>query len=349
MFKSMFSTDRHTNDDESINVDDSTTTDESVTNLDLKELLKDMAKKMDEMHSANCARFDEMNSANSKRFDGLEKNIKELTSSLDSTKQLLTVTQQQADSNCQVIATLVNENRALSAQVEDLEARARRNSLVVFGLGSKPGTEDDDSFVLLAKNRLQLNINGDDLQDVHRLGRSSGEKPAPLLVSLWSNRTRDAILKAAPRLKGSKIFISPDLSTKAQQQRSILKQLAYRAKCAGYSSVKIRRSGITLDGKYMSPSEIEAVLSKPPTQQYIPQKNVPVQQNNNDFRATPGPSHSFVDPPTPQHPLLSAIHPQGAPSSETPLRNSPRIQRKQSVRLDIPTDVPTKRGNTKNM
>ena len=101
----------------------------------------------------------------------------------------------------------------IAERVRILEDHSRRNNIIVEGL---PEKENENKEILQASVRELLNKKLDvnpPSDDMHRLGKKAGKKPRPVLIKLKSHGDKQDCIRAAPRLKGTNIYINDDVST----------------------------------------------------------------------------------------------------------------------------------------
>ena len=95
----------------------------------------------------------------------------------------------------------------------DIEDYSRRNNVIVEGL-SEAGDETKEQLQPKMQKLLKdkLNIEAE-VEDIHRMGdRTSREKHRSVIVKMKNIKTRQDCLKAAPRLKGTSVYINEDVS-----------------------------------------------------------------------------------------------------------------------------------------
>ena len=107
----------------------------------------------------------------------------------------------------------------IAERVRILEYHSRRNNIIVEGL---PEKENENKEILQASVRELLNKKLDvnpPTDDMHRLGKKAGKKLRPVLIKLKSHVDKPDCIRAAPRLKGTNIYINDDVSRATQQIR----------------------------------------------------------------------------------------------------------------------------------
>lgn len=107
------------------------------------------------------------------------------------------------------IAKLENKNIQLEKTILQLQRRARKNNVVIFGITSTEPNLFEYTLKLLNES-LELNILVTELNDIYRVG--SKENPVqPVIVEFISFQRKSVVLRNAKKLKGKNIFINQDL------------------------------------------------------------------------------------------------------------------------------------------
>lgn len=99
---------------------------------------------------------------------------------------------------------------------DDLEQYTRLNSLRIFGVPENKGESTDQVVIKLCKEKLGLDITPAEIDCSHRLpGRESNVKP--IIVKFVRRNTKKLVYSKKELLKGSKIVIKEDLTTRRVQ------------------------------------------------------------------------------------------------------------------------------------
>lgn len=166
----------------------------------------------------------------------LKTEIEQQTSVL---KNAITEIREQQDKQYQDLKS-ENENLkiALEKQKEIVSAMNRLNNVVIYGIPENT-REDRDTLVNKIKiaftENLKIVINNSDINWVRRLGKPH-KNPRPILLSLTTNLKKWQILESGPKLKGSDLYLSDDLSPEERQKRKYLNdvrklEISKGAKC----------------------------------------------------------------------------------------------------------------------
>ncbi|XP_060082347.1 uncharacterized protein LOC132561663 [Ylistrum balloti] len=126
-------------------------------------------------------------------------------------------------------------NASLDYKLNDLEQHGRKNSIRIVSVEDKNDRESVEEcvekVVTLVKNSLKVDINENDIDIAHRLGRFNSDRPRTIICKFTHRRKKTQILSKRRNLRGSKIVIFEDLTKRNQD---ILKQ-AYRLKSVKHS------------------------------------------------------------------------------------------------------------------
>jgi len=101
----------------------------------------------------------------------------------------------------------------VNTTTDEISQYQRRNCLRIFGIEEKTQENCDQLILDLANDRLNLNLNIEDLDRCHRTGRKKNSKnPRPIIVKFVSYRTRSTMFNCKSKLKGTNITIREDLT-----------------------------------------------------------------------------------------------------------------------------------------
>jgi len=117
----------------------------------------------------------------------------------------------------------------LEEKLEQEESQKRRRNLVFYGIQQRRDENKDEikeTLQKFLKNKMDVDV---EIAELRRIGRPNNNTPAPLITTIPNETTRSSILKNGRKLKGTDIFVSPDLSIKTRQNRKILNSLRLEA------------------------------------------------------------------------------------------------------------------------
>lgn len=163
-----------------------------------------------------------------------------------------------------VLTTLIEENRVLKYEVEqlrkentnimgrivDLENRSRRNNLIFKGLKYKEGNDCREVIESFCKNVLgcerQLQLNR-----VHPLGRRRDN--APIIVHFPVDNDIQCILKNTPKLKGTKMVVHQDFAVETRKKRGMFLALRKEIfKAVGKKNMSLNVEQFIVEGQRFS-------------------------------------------------------------------------------------------------
>ena len=109
--------------------------------------------------------------------------------------------------------------KGLQNNLNSLEQYSRRNCLRVFGLPSQSDEDTTDLILTLANSKLNVNIEGKDIDRSHRIGptRPGNNKHHSIIVKFTSYQTRDLVIRNRRKLEGTGIVIKEDLTMENQK------------------------------------------------------------------------------------------------------------------------------------
>ena len=106
-----------------------------------------------------------------------------------------------------------------SWRVENQDRVLRRNNVVVFGLKRKEGKNVQEDVANLLKERLQVQVDANEIVEAMEIGKKSSTTPRPILIKAATRECKVRILRQKRLLKGSNIWINDDY-TKIQRTTS---------------------------------------------------------------------------------------------------------------------------------
>lgn len=192
------------------------------------------------------------------RVAGLEGKVVEVISSLefsqreiDDLKKEIMELKKEKEEDRKRISELVDQNKHLCDQVVSLERRCnsqedynRRNNLRISGVqerGEETWEQTMNIVKPLLQNRLQLPELS--IERAHRLGIRQGETPRTIVVRFACFSDREAVMRNARKLKGTRVYINEDLCPASQElvksQLPQLRQARSDGKIAFFRQAKL--------------------------------------------------------------------------------------------------------------
>lgn len=132
-------------------------------------------------------------------------------------------------------------------KIDDLESRTKRNNLLFFGFPKKANETTDDceaSVSSFLKHELEI----PDTIEFDRVHRLNNRNDAPIIARFTFYKDRVKVMKAKYKLKGSKIFIGEDFSSRVREMRKLLIPHMKKARSEG-KRVKMVFDHLYIDGK----------------------------------------------------------------------------------------------------
>nr|XP_037285107.1 uncharacterized protein LOC119178048 [Rhipicephalus microplus] len=177
-------------------------------------------------------------------------NISERLSSMENRVEVLEEHAEDITTVKESIGTLQNENTLLKVRLSDLEDRARRDNLLFFNVPDNPSETWADSEKKVKKivlDQMSINLVDSDIARAHRVGTLHRDKARPIIVKFANYKTKEKVLSAKTKLKGSDITISEDFSPATRHARKILVDFAKRS--APDEKFKHRYNKLTLNNR----------------------------------------------------------------------------------------------------
>ena len=191
----------------------------------------------------------------STKIDNLNSSESELQKSIAETATALSTVHSSAPNNADIAPSSPASVHIVDALDEYMDRERRRHNLVIYGMpessnstSAELGTDDQSRFSGLVRS--QFNIENINISKVIRIGRSTNNKPRPLLVTLLDDSSRRYILQNAKSLRNNStynnVYISPDLTPKEREINRQLHTELKRRKQAGETNLMIKRGKIII-------------------------------------------------------------------------------------------------------
>lgn len=133
------------------------------------------------------------------------------------------------------LVTAEEKIRNTEHKQNDLEQQGRKNSIRLVGIEdtnqNEPVEETVEKIVTFVKNKLNVQIEGEDIDIAHRLGSFQRNKPRNIICKFTHRRKKFDVLRERKSLKGSGCYIFEDL-TKSNQ---LCLKKAYELDCVEHS------------------------------------------------------------------------------------------------------------------
>ena len=163
--------------------------------------------------------------------DAITKEMQNLREQLEQTESRVLVLETDLKEKATTIASLQKQQKhnneeiaSLKRSSNDAEQYSRRNCLRLYGIPENDHEDTDAVMLNLASKELNVKLRTEDIDRSHRIGAPrtamTGEKPKPprpIIVKFTTYRTRHLVIKNRKLLKGKRIGIEEDLTSKNRE------------------------------------------------------------------------------------------------------------------------------------
>jgi hypothetical protein len=185
-------------------------------------------------------------------FEGVRKEVVEVGKDLkeqkgkysEALKKGLNQEQVEADKGRKEVGNSANQEREFQMHLaEAMERDKRKSNLVIMGMKEEMGEQEANQFITTMLSKL---LDGEKVafENKGRVGKE-GDKCRPVRVTIEETTCRRGIMKKAMKLKEEreyeKIFISPDLTRKQQEEDKKLRDKVKELRGQGMTGLKINR------------------------------------------------------------------------------------------------------------
>ena len=176
-----------------------------------------LALKIDDLNRTVSSGYDNIYKAItdlSTKIDNLNSSESELQKSINiaETATALSTVHSSVPNNANITPSSPASVHIVDALDEYMDRERRRHNLVIYGMpessdstSAELGTNDQSRFSELV--RLQFNIENINISKVIRIGRSTNNKPRPLLVTLLDDSSRRYILQNTKSLRNNSTYV----------------------------------------------------------------------------------------------------------------------------------------------
>ena len=148
--------------------------------------------------------------------------IQALSTEINKLKNVMLATQEENRQLKREITTVKRENLQLrddliynKNRINDLEQYSRRNSIRIFGLPEESNEshyECQCKVLNLVNDRLQVSMNENDIDAIHRTGTNRDGRPRGIIIKFVRRTLKEKVMSFNKMLKGSGIVITEDLT-----------------------------------------------------------------------------------------------------------------------------------------
>ena len=140
----------------------------------------------------------------------MEGNIEDLQKENKALKEEIRKLEEKCAKQDSQMQRMKREVEAVKEHAVRNEQYSRKNNLKIFGLKEKTGEDCMEEIQKMAKERLKVNIQREEMEIAHRLPAAKG--PRPVIVKFRDTGSKFTLLKARKVLKGTGVSIAEDIS-----------------------------------------------------------------------------------------------------------------------------------------
>lgn len=186
-------------------------------NSDVLEYLKTLEVKISEIYNLS-------NDTRSTQIKG-DKQLEDLTLSVKTMSDKFDEFEKDRKEKEKIIKGLKQEVSSLKERVEELEKisddheqYSRRNCLLLHGIEEEKDEVTDDKVISVLQEKMELQIDKEDLDRSHRIGKPSPQKKRPIIVKFARYNIRKSAYSHKKRLKNTGISITESLTAFRMEQ-----------------------------------------------------------------------------------------------------------------------------------
>lgn len=112
-----------------------------------------------------------------------------------------------------VYTTSSSDNyKKLEQTIDNIEQESKKNNIRLVGLGEVKNENLIEKVTDIFENKLNVNINQDDIAEIYRVGKSINNRPRQVMVKFRQSNMKTNIYSRKRMLKGSAYVIKEDLT-----------------------------------------------------------------------------------------------------------------------------------------
>ena len=182
------------------------------------------------------------------RFVNFEEEIKTVNRALNDKIQVLENDNIRLNSEIQRCVKIIDQQ---ALKLDDLEARSRRNNIIIHGIPQADQNETWDQCERAVTEMLskKMGISGAQIDRAHRLGSRNNGK-SPIIVRFSNYKERQSILKNRGKLRGSDVYINEDFTSRVREIRGKLSPFLKKMREEG-KRVNMIYDHLVVDGQRM--------------------------------------------------------------------------------------------------
>lgn len=164
----------------------------------------------------------------------------------------------------QKLKSVEQENESLEARIESLERKSRKNNLILFGLKLEESDNVVNDTLSELKRLIDVDIDRSDVNNLYILNKSEKK---PIIVEFVSFLKKLEVLGNCKKLRGSKVYISHDMTYRQREENKVLRKHLKLARIHKENKCYIRGprlfvNGIAYSADELRNGEIEADINK---------------------------------------------------------------------------------------
>ncbi|KAG5874931.1 hypothetical protein JTB14_015757 [Gonioctena quinquepunctata] len=133
----------------------------------------------------------------------------------------------------------------------------KKYNIFVHGTIEEKDENVTNKFVDVCKKHLQIDINKNDLRNIHRIGKPEPGKSRPIIIEFLCMNKKNEVMIDVHKLKSTAIYISHDLCEEDLRNNKLLWDYKKLARSHNIES-KIKKGKLIVNGIEYTPEEIKS-------------------------------------------------------------------------------------------
>ena len=149
-------------------------------------------------------------------------------------------------------------------KMTQLETYSRRANLILEGLEEEEAENLLQTCITCLLDKFHTSMNPNDIDKVHRYGRSFNGRPRPVIIKFISHNARDKVLLSTRMFKQKPrdLYVNEDLPPEAKSMRSDIRAISIQARTSGAKTVKLMGDRVLIDGKMYTHANLHSLPLK---------------------------------------------------------------------------------------
>lgn len=197
----------------------------------------------------------------------MEEKLNQVIEGINTLNVKTDMTNESLSSLTKAMERILKENDSLKLKIQQLEDKldylenqSRRNNIIIYGVKDEDNENwnaTENKAVEFIKNNLKTELKAHEIERSHRLGKKFRGTNRPIIIKFNNFKTKNELLKASPKLKGTGFALSEDFSQKVKDTRNQLKPYLIKARANGHYSF-LKYNKLNIDGKSWSLEELQS-------------------------------------------------------------------------------------------